>query len=303
MQEADAPTTDLFGAWQTRELVLPVAENGIVPKNDRGNVEAPPFAKALPGGTTHVDVPRAFAACRRLGVDHAPALVGFEASRGGMLPKISGVVVCSEHADAVRASALEDEAARQAKAREKRCVFRSSPPESDLHGFWHGGAAPSRSPARRCDSRSGEHRGGRACREQVAVEAWRQVVNAVHQRLRLQASVDEETRLNSVTADARRKQARGTEVQAGAAAPATPARKRAAKSAGGENGRGSAGKARKITARAKSKGGAGGKRVAKQQQQQQQQNGAVAGEEDTTIGATLRRLVAAQADPQDVEML
>lgn len=123
VQEADAPTTDLFGAWQTRELVLPVAENGIVPKNDRGNVEAPPFAKALPGGTTHVDVPRAFAACRRLGVDHAPALVGFEASRGGMLPKISGVVVCSEHADAVRASALEDEAARQAKAREKRCGF------------------------------------------------------------------------------------------------------------------------------------------------------------------------------------
>ena len=114
--------TELFGLWQTEAWAPPAAENGIVPKNERGNVEVPPFAKCLPGGTVHVNVPRAFAACRRLEVDFAPALIGFEPGRGGMLPKIEGVVVCAEVADAVRASALEDEEARTAKARAKRCA-------------------------------------------------------------------------------------------------------------------------------------------------------------------------------------
>ena len=112
----------LYGLWQTEEYEPPAAENGVVPRNERGNVEAPPFAKSLPRGTVHLDLPRAFAACRRLGVDHAPALVGFEPSRGGMLPKIKGVVVCAEVAEAVKASAEEDEAERQAKARQKRCA-------------------------------------------------------------------------------------------------------------------------------------------------------------------------------------
>ena len=71
-------TIELFGEWQTEAYTPPAAANGIVPKNERGNVEAPPFAKCLPAGTTHIDEPRVFAACRRLGVDFAPALVGFE---------------------------------------------------------------------------------------------------------------------------------------------------------------------------------------------------------------------------------
>ena len=114
--------TALYGLWQTEAWMPPAAKDGVVPKNERGNVEVPPFAKALPGGTVHVDAPRVFAACRRLAVDFAPALVGFEPGRGGMLPKIQGVVVCCEVEAAVRASALEDEQARAAKARAKRCA-------------------------------------------------------------------------------------------------------------------------------------------------------------------------------------
>ena len=270
-----------------------------MPKNERGNVEAPPFATALPGGTTHVDVPRVFAACRRLGVDFAPALVGFEASRGGMLPKIAGVVVCSEHAAAVRASALEDDAARQAKAREKRCGSPNCAFRMPL--MRPSGAAQNQRdpPVRKPLCTVQQLMAARACREQVAVEAWRQVVHAGHQRLRLQASVDEEARLNSVTADARRKQARSREEQAAAAPQGAPARKRAAKGAAGENARGKAGKA--AAAGARGRGVAAGKRGAKQPRK----CGVVCdtGGDDATIGATLRRLVAAQADPQDVEML
>ena len=40
--------TKLYGRWQTEEYVPPRAENGIVPKNERGNVVCPPLAFCLP---------------------------------------------------------------------------------------------------------------------------------------------------------------------------------------------------------------------------------------------------------------
>jgi xeroderma pigmentosum group C-complementing protein len=39
-------------------------------------------------------MPSVAAACRSLGVDYAPALVGFDVQGGRNLPKILGVVVC-----------------------------------------------------------------------------------------------------------------------------------------------------------------------------------------------------------------
>ena len=40
--------TKLYGDWQTEEWIPPQAENGVVPKNDRGNVLCPPLAYCLP---------------------------------------------------------------------------------------------------------------------------------------------------------------------------------------------------------------------------------------------------------------
>jgi hypothetical protein len=48
----------------------------------------------LAAGTRHVAMPGAAAACRSLGIDYAPALVGFDVQGGRNLPKILGVVVC-----------------------------------------------------------------------------------------------------------------------------------------------------------------------------------------------------------------
>jgi hypothetical protein len=48
----------------------------------------------LPAGTCHIAMPGVAAACRILGVDYAPALVGFDVQGGRNLPKILGVVVC-----------------------------------------------------------------------------------------------------------------------------------------------------------------------------------------------------------------
>lgn len=123
VQEVEGKKVELYGPWQTRPWAPPAAADGVVPRNDRGNVEAPPFAAALPAGTVHIDLRSAAAAAAQLEVDAAPALVGFEAGRqGGMVPKIRGVVVCAEHADAVLEVAQAAENARLEKLRQKRCV-------------------------------------------------------------------------------------------------------------------------------------------------------------------------------------
>lgn len=91
---AAEPTVSLYGLWQTDEWTPPAAEGGRVPRNERGNVEVPPFARALPPGTRHLTAPGLAGLCRALGVDCAPALAGFEPQGGRMVPRIVGVVVC-----------------------------------------------------------------------------------------------------------------------------------------------------------------------------------------------------------------
>lgn len=48
---SDGTHTSLYGIWQTKPWVPPAAAGGKVPRNERGNVEVPPFAAALPTGT------------------------------------------------------------------------------------------------------------------------------------------------------------------------------------------------------------------------------------------------------------
>jgi xeroderma pigmentosum group C-complementing protein len=96
------PEVKLYGYWQTQPWAPPVAQGGIVPKNDRGNVEVPPLVKALPGGTVHLALPLVWQSCKKLGVDYAPALVGFEVQGGRMVPKIEGVVICEVRGEADR---------------------------------------------------------------------------------------------------------------------------------------------------------------------------------------------------------
>jgi hypothetical protein len=44
--------TRLYGEWQTAAWAPPAARDGVVPKNERGNVNVPPYAQALPAGAT-----------------------------------------------------------------------------------------------------------------------------------------------------------------------------------------------------------------------------------------------------------
>lgn len=51
-KEGDGGVTKLYGDWQTREWSMPAAQNGCVPKTERGNVNVPPYATNLPEGAS-----------------------------------------------------------------------------------------------------------------------------------------------------------------------------------------------------------------------------------------------------------
>jgi hypothetical protein len=67
-----------------------------IPVNEFGNVDV---RNAVPEGFVHVPGMRLTITCRRLGIEHAPALVGFEEYRRGCFsPQFDGVVVFANDA-------------------------------------------------------------------------------------------------------------------------------------------------------------------------------------------------------------
>ena len=86
----------------------PPAVDGMVPRNEYGNVELfKPWM--LPPGTVHVQetIPKYLIRCwiriqdwishsrfRRTGIDAAPAMIGWDFSGGGCHPVFDGLVVC-----------------------------------------------------------------------------------------------------------------------------------------------------------------------------------------------------------------
>ncbi|XP_059307344.1 DNA repair protein RAD4 [Lycium ferocissimum] len=111
-------TLSLYGQWQTEPLFLPHAVNGIVPKNERGQVDVW-SEKCLPPGTVHLRFPRLVPVVKRLEIDFAPAMVGFEFRNGRSLPVYEGLVVCTEFKDAILEAYAEEEARRDAKERKR----------------------------------------------------------------------------------------------------------------------------------------------------------------------------------------
>ncbi|KAI3518985.1 hypothetical protein L1887_07933 [Cichorium endivia] len=111
-------TIDLYGKWQTEPLCLPPAQNGIVPKNERGQVDVW-SEKCLPPGTVHLGFSRIFNIAKKLEVDYAPAMVGFEFRNGRSYPLYNGIVVCSEFKDAILQAYWEEEERRGAEERKR----------------------------------------------------------------------------------------------------------------------------------------------------------------------------------------
>ncbi|KAG6580150.1 DNA repair protein [Phytophthora cinnamomi] len=104
----------LFGLWQTTSFEPPPLVDGRVPKNQYGNIEIWSPAH-VPRGAVHLRLPRIDAIAEALGIDFAPAVVGFEVCNGRTMPKVAGIVV----AQSCEAALLDAHAERQQQTIEK----------------------------------------------------------------------------------------------------------------------------------------------------------------------------------------
>ncbi|XP_023031840.1 DNA repair protein complementing XP-C cells homolog isoform X1 [Drosophila willistoni] len=118
---------EIFGYWQTQEYEPPTAENGLVPRNAYGNVE---LFKAcmLPKKTVHMRLPGLMRICKKLNIDCANAVIGFDFHQGACHPMYDGFVVCEEFEEVVTAAWEEDQEEQSRKAQEKY--------EARVYGNW-----------------------------------------------------------------------------------------------------------------------------------------------------------------------
>ncbi|XP_034650826.1 DNA repair protein complementing XP-C cells homolog [Drosophila subobscura] len=109
---------EIFGYWQTQDYEPPTAENGIVPRNAYGNVE---LFKAcmLPKKTVHLRLPGLMRVCKKLNIDCANAVVGFDFHQGACHPTYDGFIVCEEFREVVCAAWEEDQQEQARKEHEK----------------------------------------------------------------------------------------------------------------------------------------------------------------------------------------
>ncbi|XP_074609302.1 DNA repair protein complementing XP-C cells homolog isoform X2 [Acropora palmata] len=124
IHERDSVTIDLFGRWQTERYKPPPAKDGKVPRNEYGNVEL--FLPCmLPPGTKHIQINGIQRVAKKLGIDCAQAVVGFDFHCGFSHPVTDGVVVCQEFEQVLLDAWREEEELaerRKAEKREKRML-------------------------------------------------------------------------------------------------------------------------------------------------------------------------------------
>ncbi|GAB5359145.1 hypothetical protein AAMO2058_000519400 [Amorphochlora amoebiformis] len=119
-KSSDNDKIDLFGKWQTIAWKTPkVSEQGKIPRGKHGHVEL--WTKShVPEGCVHVDRPRVASVAKKLGIEYAPAMTGFEMKSGRSVPVISGIVVHKRDSDIVVAAAKQLEAERLRKQAESK---------------------------------------------------------------------------------------------------------------------------------------------------------------------------------------
>lgn len=91
----------LYSWDQTEYIIPPPIEDGVIPKNSFGNIDA--FVPSMiPKGASHIPLKGCLRICKRLEIDFAEAVVGFEFGNKRAVPVIKGVVVAKENEKKVR---------------------------------------------------------------------------------------------------------------------------------------------------------------------------------------------------------
>ncbi|KAF5026891.1 hypothetical protein F66182_921 [Fusarium sp. NRRL 66182] len=124
IMEAEAATGEkvlqgLYSWEQTDWIIPPPIKDGVIPKNDYGNIDL--FAEHMcPKGAVHVPFRGAMRVCKKLAIDYAEAVIDFEFGHRMAVPVIQGVVIAQENHDMVMEELEKDEAERARKEDEKR---------------------------------------------------------------------------------------------------------------------------------------------------------------------------------------
>ncbi|XP_022418316.1 DNA repair protein complementing XP-C cells isoform X3 [Delphinapterus leucas] len=109
----------LFGKWQTEEYQPPVAVDGKVPRNEFGNVYL--FLPGMmPVGCVQLNLPNLHRVARKLNIDCAQAVTGFDFHKGYSHPITDGYIVCEEYKDVLLAAWENEQALIEKKEKEKR---------------------------------------------------------------------------------------------------------------------------------------------------------------------------------------
>ena len=109
----------LYSIDQTRLIIPPPIQKGIIPKNSFGNIDLY-VDTMLPQGAVHIPRRGLVKICRQLEIDYAEAVTGFEFGNRFAVPVINGVVVATEYYDDVMEIWVMDEEERVRKEDEKR---------------------------------------------------------------------------------------------------------------------------------------------------------------------------------------
>ena len=109
----------LYSRDQTDWIIPPPIENGVIPKNQYGNMDVY-VPSMVPVGAVHIPRRGTKRICTRLGIDYAEAVTGFEFGARMAIPIITGVVVAEENLDLVMEEWEKDEVERVRKEDEKK---------------------------------------------------------------------------------------------------------------------------------------------------------------------------------------
>ncbi|KAI2789150.1 hypothetical protein POX_e07178 [Penicillium oxalicum] len=100
-ETGEKPTQGLYSRDQTEFIIPPPIVDGRIPKNDYGNIDC--FVPTMvPRGAAHVPLPGTVRICKKLGIDYAEAVTGFEFGSKMAVPVIQGVVIAAENEDLLR---------------------------------------------------------------------------------------------------------------------------------------------------------------------------------------------------------
>ncbi|CRG86939.1 DNA repair protein rhp42 [Talaromyces islandicus] len=123
-QTGQKPLQGLYAQYQTEYIIPPPIQNGVIPKNEYGNIDC--FVPSMvPRGAVHIPFRGTVRICKKLGIDFAEAVTGFEFGSKMAVPVIEGVVVAEENGDLLKDAWRADQEARRERerlAQEKRIL-------------------------------------------------------------------------------------------------------------------------------------------------------------------------------------